>query len=158
MVSSRIMHLFPGSGGITVGLLSPVVIGVICYKNKKHDLYNFDADGSPGAFEPFLAKYLKLTETVIGLAAASIVLLVGSSAFRGQSGRLPWFYASPLFLLAFCVLWGIIFSFWMIFHYELYQHDGLHSKFHYALNETLGFSYLFCFVAGYAWLIWVVAS
>lgn len=149
------MHFFPGSGGIAVGLSAPVVIGAICYRSKAHDLYNFDAGGVPGAFEPFLAKYLKLTETVIGLAAGSIVLLIG---FHSQSGRLPWFYASPLFLLAFCILYAVIFSFWMIFHYELYQHDGLHTKIHYALNETLGFSYLFCFLAGYAWLIRVVAS
>jgi hypothetical protein len=62
----RSMRFFPGSGGIVVGFFAPIVIGAVCYHSKEHDLYNFDADGVPGAFEPFLAKYLKLTETVIG--------------------------------------------------------------------------------------------
>ena len=147
------MHLFPGASGLIVGMSVPVVLWIICYYTKKHELYNLDPKAIPGTFEPFLVKYLKVTEMIIGLATGSIVLLVGSSAFHGQSGRLPWFYASPLFLLALCVLYGLTFSVWMIFHYEDYQHFGRHSKAAYALCETLGFANLICFVAGYIWLI-----
>jgi hypothetical protein len=90
---------------------------------------------------------------MIGLATSSIVLLVGSSALNGQGGHLPWFYASPLYLLAFSVLYGIAFSAWLTFHYEMYQHDRRHSRTQYALCETLGFSSLLCFLCGYVWLI-----
>ncbi len=147
------MHFFPGQSGIIVGVLVPVGLWIACYYTKEHEFYNFDANAVRGAFEPFLVKYLKLTEMIIGLATGSIVLLVGSSAFHGQSGHLPWFYASPLFILALCVLYGIMFSVWLIFHYEDYQHNGRHSKRAYALCETLGFASILCFVIGYIWLI-----
>lgn len=147
------MHAVPGTSAIIVELLVPSALWCVCYYTKEHELYNFDPKGVEGAFEPFLVKYLKLMETMIGLATGSIVLLVGSSALHGQSGHLPWFYASPLFLLAGCVLYGILFSIWMIFHYEDYQHNGRHSKKAYALCETLGFSSISCFVIGYLWLI-----
>ena len=147
------MHLFSGESGIVVGALTPILLWIICYYTKEHEFYNFDARDIQGAFEPFLVKYLKLVEMIIGLATGSIVLLVGSSAFHGQAGHLPWFYASPLFILAFCVLYGVLFSVWLIFHYEDYQHNGRHSKRAYALCETLGFASIICFVVGYVWLI-----
>ena len=152
------MHFFPGVSGIIVGVLVPVGLWLVCYYTKEHEFYNFDAKAIPGAFEPFLVKYLKLTETIVGLATGSIVLLISSSAFHGQSGHLPWFYASPLFILTFCVLYGIMFSVWLIFHYEDYQHNGRHSKAAYALCETLGFAAILCFVIGYVWLIAKVTS
>ena len=152
------MHLMPGSRGITLGLAAPIMIWCGSYYTKQHELYNFDPKGVPGTFEPFLAKYLKIMETVVGLATGSIVLLVGSSALHGQTGRLPWFFASPLYLLALCIVYGIAFSVWLTFHYEDYQHNNRHTKMHYALCETLGFAALFCFVAGYIWLILKVTS
>jgi hypothetical protein len=51
-------------------------------------------------------------------STGSIVLLVGSSAFHGQGGRLPWFFASPLLLLSASVLFGLLFMAWMILNYE----------------------------------------
>ncbi|RXH57649.1 hypothetical protein [Granulicella sibirica] len=152
------MHMAPGTSGIGVAIAVPIAIWILSYYTKIHDLYNFDPNGIPGAFEPFLAKYLKITEVIIGLATGSIVLLVGSSALHGQAGHLPWFYASPLYLLAFCVLYGLAFSVWLTFHYEDYQHRGRHTKAAYALCETLGFASLFCFVLGYLWLIYRVTS
>ena len=51
---------------------------------------------------------------------------------------LPWFYASPLLLLGLCVLYGVFFMVWLIYGYEMYQHDNIHTRFRYALSETLG--------------------
>jgi hypothetical protein len=79
------------------------------------------------------------SEYIIGLATGSIVLLVGSSALHGQSGRLPWFYASPLLLLAFCVIYGVAFMVWLIYNYEERQHGNPHTRFAYAFSLTLGF-------------------
>src|SRR5690242_8244227 len=107
-------HLFPGLGGLVLGLLSPAAIGSLCYAGKKHPEYNLDPDGRMGAFEPFLLEYMRHAEYVIGLATGSIVLLVGSSALHGRGGRLPWFYASPLLLLALCVVYGVGFMVWLI--------------------------------------------
>ncbi len=80
-----------------------------------------DPHERPSAFEPFIARYIRAAEFIVGLATGSIVLLVGSSALHGQGGHLPWFYASPLLLLALCVAYGIAFMVWLNYSYENYQ-------------------------------------
>jgi hypothetical protein len=110
------MHAFPGLSGIAVGGLIPCASWCVCYFTKTNVNYYLDPNGVVGAFEPFLTKYLKIAETMIGLATGSIVLLIGSSALNGHGGHLPWFYASPLYLLAFSVFYGIAFSAWLTFH------------------------------------------
>ena len=116
--------------------------------------FDLDPKGVPGAFEPFLAKYLRLGEFVVGLASGSIVLLIGSAALHNNNGSLPDFYASPLFLLGWCVLYGIAFMVWLLYHYEEHRHGtSPHTRPLYILSLTLGFSALACFVIGYAWLI-----
>ena len=150
---SHFLNCFAGEPGIITGFLIPVALWFLSYFTKKSVNYYLDANGVQNAFEPFLAKYLKLAETMIGLATGSIVLLVGSSALHGEPGHVPKAYASPLFLLAFTVLYGLLFSAWMTFHYEMYQHDKQHPRWAYALSETLGFSGISSFVVGYVWLI-----
>ena len=78
---------------------------------------------------PILGRYLRAAEFIIGLATGSIVLLVGSSALHGNGEHLPWFYASPLLLLGLCVLYGVFFMVWLIYGYEMYQHDNVHTRF-----------------------------
>jgi uncharacterized membrane protein YesL len=151
-------HLPLGINGVIVGLAIFGVIGAAAYITREQGPFNYDPMGKPGAFEPFLAKYLRAAEFIIGLATGSIVLLVGSSALHGQGGRLPWFYASPLLLLAMCVIFGIAFMVWLIYSYEEYQHGNPHTRAVYALSLTLGFSSLACFCAGYIWLIFRVAG
>jgi hypothetical protein len=147
------VHLFPGASGILLGAVVFLLIGSVSYFTKEHKAYNLDPEGRAGAFEPFLARYLRLAEFIIGLATGSIVLLVGSSALHGQGGHLPWVYASPLLLLSWCVLFGVVFMVWLIWRYEEYQHGNPHTAIAYALAETLGFSSLLCFAFGYVWLI-----
>ncbi len=136
------LHPFPGISGLVLGMAFFVIIGAC----------------SSGAFDPFLTRYIRIAEFIIGLSTGSIVLLVGSSALHGQGGRLPWFYASPLLLLAWCVIYGIAFMVWLIFHYEQHQHGNPHTRFAYSLSETLGFTSLACFCVGYIWLIFQVTS
>jgi len=69
-----------------------------------------------------------------------------------------WFYASPLLLLAFCVIYGVGFMVWLIYNYEEHQHGNPHTRFAYALSLSLGFSSLACFCVGYLWLIIRVAG
>lgn len=152
-------HLFPGFSGITASLGTfAVVCLAICWQTKKSPAFDFDPLGEKGEFEKFLAIYIRAAEFIIGLASGSIVLLVGSSAFRA-GGRLPWSFASPLFVLALCVLYGILFIVFEVFDYESYRHDPTrtsYTRFKYVRNQTLGFSALLSFCIGYSWLIVLV--
>jgi len=151
-------HLVPGFSGLFVGLGILLSIGTAAYFTRGPGPFNLDPQGRPGAFEPFLVKYVRAAEYIIGLATGSIVLLIGSSALHGQGGRLPWFYASPLLLLALCVVYGIAFMVWLIYNYEEHQHGNPHTRIAYTISLTLGFSALACFCVGYVWLIFRVAG
>jgi uncharacterized membrane protein YccC len=103
-------------------------------------------------------RYIRLAEFMIGAASGSIVLVVGSSTLHGNGGRLAWFYASPLLLLAASVVYGIGFMACQINTYEGVLHGNPHTAANYALNETLGFSALSCFVVGYIWLVFATTN
>jgi hypothetical protein len=150
------LHPFPGFTGVVLGPLILAGIWAASYFTKEFKSYNLDPQGLPNAFEPFLAKYIRAAEFIIGLATGSIVLLVGSSALHAQGGRLPWFYASPLLLLGWCVIYGVAFIVWLINNYEEYQHGNPHTRWGYSVSETLGFSSLACFCLGYILLIFLV--
>jgi hypothetical protein len=147
------IHLFPGSNGLFVGLAVFPLIWTPIYFTREHEAYNLDPQNKWNAFEPFLVKYLRVSEFIIGLATGSIVLLVGSSALHGPIGKVPPEYSSPLFLLASCVGYGIVFMVWLTYHYEDHQHGVKHTKLAYTLSLTLGFSSLTSFFVGYIWLI-----
>jgi hypothetical protein len=149
-------HPFPGFTGVVLG---PAIFGAIwlaCFFTKEHEVYDLDPKGVPNTFEPHLVKYIRATEFVIGLATGSIVLLVGSSALHAQGGRVPWFYASPLILLAWSVVFGVAFMVWLIYSYEEYQHGNEHTKLIYTMSQTLGFTSVACFCIGYILLIFLV--
>lgn len=147
-------HLFPGFSGIVTVLIISLIIWTTSYKiRRKVPSYNLDPQGRAGAFEPLLQKYIRFAEFLIGLSTGSIVLLVGSSALHGQNGHLPWFYASPLLLLAASVVTGLSFMVWQILSYEEIQHGNAYTAKAYSLSETLGYSSLCFFFIGYIWLI-----
>ena len=78
------VHLVPGFSGLVLG---PFVFGVVwclTFFTKAPGPFNLDPQGGKGAFEPFLSKYLRMAEFIIGIATGSIVLLVGSSALHGH--------------------------------------------------------------------------
>jgi hypothetical protein len=146
----------PGFSGAVIGPIVLFSVWAACYRNKESEWYNLDPQAKPGAYEPLLSKYIRASEFIIGLATVSIVLLVGSSALHAQAGRLPWFYASPLLLLGWSVIFGVAFMVWLIFTYEEYQHGNKHTKLVYSISEALGFSSLGCFCLGYILLIFLV--
>jgi hypothetical protein len=150
---ASVWHPFPGfSGSLTsIGILA----GMWFFRRatKKFPAYNLGPGGDPHAYEPIINRYIRLSEFMIGAASGSIVLIVGSSALHGQGGKLAWFYASPLILIAASVVYGIGFMACQILTYEEVLHGNPHTANNYALNETLGFSALLCFVIGYIWLI-----
>lgn len=147
-------HLFRGFSGVVTAVTVPVVIWMISYTSrKKHATYNMNPKDKPGEFEPLLQKYLRLAEFMIGLSTGSVVLLVGSSVVHGQEARLPWFYASPLLILAGSAITGVAFMAWLILCYEEVQHGNSYTSKAYSLSETFGFSSLALFLIGYVWLI-----
>ncbi|SRR5712692_5001898 len=149
------VHLFPGFSGLAFGLAICPTLWIVSYCLKKHKAYNLDPQGIPGAFAPHLANYIRATEYMLTLATASIVLLAGSSALH-PNGHLPWFFASPLVLLAFSVVYGILFMVLLILNYEQVQHGNPHTAFEYSRSEALGFSALLCFCLGYLLLVFLI--
>ena len=138
-------HPFVGFTGLVLG---PVIFGAIFFarnSGRKNVAYNLDPQGVPGAFDALLTKYIKAAEFIIGIATGSIVLLVGSSALRIEggtisrhAGSLPWFFASPLLLLGWSVMFGVAFIVWEIFSYEEYQHGNPHTKKIYSNERGVG--------------------
>jgi hypothetical protein len=167
VLSGIITHILNGAlafFGRVVGLLPAPIIVFGVWKNRCSSRdngganYNLDPQGRPGAFEPFLQKYLHLAEFIIGIATGSIVLLVGSSFLHGKDGRLPSLYTAPLLILGTSVITSILFMISLLLEYEEVQHGNPHTPRHYALIETFGFSALALFVLGYMWLIFAVTA
>ena len=141
---------------ISVALFLVVWFFVWLGKIKQKGPFAFDPKGEPGAFEKLLQIYLDIMKFLLGLASGSIVLLVGSSALR-ESELLPAEFASPLFILAASILYGLLLMVFLTTNYESYRHGTVdYSKFMYTRNLALGFSSLLSFCIGYIWLIYVV--
>ena len=113
--------LFRGFFGIATGVGILLITWLFTCLTTKGTSFDFDAQGKEGAFEKLLTVYLDITKFILGLASASNVLLVGSSTFHATTS-LPGSFASPLFLLALSIIYGILFMVFLIFNYEHYQH------------------------------------
>ncbi len=138
-------HLHPGMNGLITGIAVFLVLWLLVFYTRGAGPFNLDPNGVQNAFEPFLAKYLRIGEFVVGLASGSIVLLLRPALRVGANNAAhKRFYASPLFLLGWCVLYGILFMVWLTYHYEDYQHGTQHTRPAYTLSLTLGFSSLVC--------------
>lgn len=150
---------FAGFSGILVGICVFCALWLVLWKTRKGTEFAFDANGEKGAFGPLLSNYLDIAKLVLGLASGSIVLLVGSSALNSEHRLLPASFASPLFLLALSILYGILFMALIVIDYESYRHKTKpYTRCKYSLNMALGFSSLTCFFVGYMWLIVIVTK
>jgi hypothetical protein len=143
------MHLPAGTAGFCVGLGLFLLVRYIADKRTPQGgPFTFGSN-----FEPRLANYIRAVEYLLGMATASIVLLVGSSGLH-ENGKLPWAYASPLMVLGCCVIYGVLFMVLLIFNYEGFMHDNQsYTRTRYVRNQGLGFTALACFCLGYFWLI-----
>jgi hypothetical protein len=59
---------------------------------------------------------------VLGLAAGSIVLLVGLLDLNQSNGRSLKPFASPLFLVAMSIIYGVLFMILLALDYEYHLH------------------------------------
>jgi hypothetical protein len=100
-----------------------------------------------GTFEPYLKKYIGVVKLLVTVAAASIAF--GPSQAPADTTFIP------KVVLAFAVLYGVVFGALLLFFYEQYaQNVRSYRPLRYALIQALGFSCLVCFIAGY--VIWAL--
>ena len=149
--------LFPGFPGIATALgLLAVIWLVVLFRTAKEAVI-FDPGGERGEFgKGLLPIYLDIAKFVLGLAAGSIVLLVGSLNFNRSSARPLSSFASPLFLVAMSIIYGVLFMILLVFNYERHLHEPdshSYTRFKYTRNQALGFTALACFCVSYIWLV-----
>jgi hypothetical protein len=150
---TKMGYIFPGAGGLLTSIVVPSVIWSIKQWKTPHGAFTFHPEG--GTFEIRLANYIRAVEFMLGLATGSVVLIAGSSALH-SAGKIPWQFASPLALLAFCVVYGLLFMVFVIRDYEEFLLSNNYTRARYIVNNTLGFSALTCFCGGYLWLVLAV--
>ena len=150
--------LLPGFPGIATALGLFVVVWLVVWLRTKSAPFNFDPGGVEGEFgKGLLPIYLDITKLMLGIAAGSIVLLVGSSNLVQQSsGRSLKSFASPMFMVAMSIIYGVLFMTFLVLRYEHHRHNPApdsYTRLKYSGNQALGFSALACFCIGYAWLV-----
>ena len=149
--------LFSGFPGIATGLGLLAVIWLIVGLRTGKIPVVFDPGGKHGEFgKGLLPMYLDIAKFVLGLAAGSLVLLVGSLNLNQANARPLKSFASPLFLVAMSIIYGVLFMILLVFNYEHHLHDPnsrSYTRFKYTRNQSLGFSSLACFCISYLWLI-----
>jgi hypothetical protein len=143
------MHLAPWSGVVVALFVGIVIFIIVNAKAARVESYDF------GDFEKLLGIYLDISKFIVSLAAGGIVLVVGSSVFSSSfTKRLPPAYAAPLFVLAVCIFYGILFMVTLITDYEEFRNfKTSYKRARLVRNNTFGYSSLVCFCIGYAWLI-----
>jgi hypothetical protein len=84
-------------------------------------------------------------------------LLVGSLNFSQSNSRSLKPFASPLFLVAMSIIYGVLFMILLALNYEYHLHHPndprSYTLFQYTRNQSLGFGALVCFCISYIWLI-----
>ena len=150
--------LFPGFPGIATAVGLFALIWLFIYLESRGKPVVFDPGGKHGEFgKRLLPMYLDITKFVLGLAAGSIVLLVGSLNFNQSNGRSLRPFASPLFLVAMSIIYGVLFMILLALNYEYHLHHPndprSYTRFQYTRNQSLGFGALVCFCISYMWLI-----
>ena len=142
---------------MVTGLGLFAVIWFIVFLRTNGESFTFDPGGVEGEFgKNLLPMYLDICKFVLGLAAASIVFcLFGSSNFN-QPNRPMRTFASPLFLVATSIIYGVLFMIFLVLNYEDHQNrpgSKSYTRFRYTRNQAFGFSSLSCFCVGYTWLV-----
>ena len=149
----------PGFAGIATAIGLFAIVWLTVWLRTKPPSFNyFEPEGAEGEFgQRLLPIYLDITKLILGIAAGSIVLLVGSSNLVQQSsGRSLKSFASPMFMVAMSIIYGVLFMTLLVLNYEHHRHNpasNSYTRLKYARNQALGFSALSCFCIGYAWLV-----
>lgn len=154
---------FPGFYGIASGAVIFLVLWAFCYCSLKSGPSECEMDpkGEKGAFLPIFDIYKDIAKLVIGLASATIAALIGAAILHEKPGAELFSnsFASPLYLLALCILCGVFFLAFLARDYEAYRHGTKeYTRSKYSINLSLSYSCLSCFGAGYFGLIHAVIT
>jgi len=149
---------FAGFAGIATALGMFAVLWFTVFLRTKGEFFTFDPGGNDGEFgRSLLPMYLDIAKFVLGLAAGSIVFcLFGSSNFGQANGRTLKIFASPLFLVAMSIIFGVLFMIFLVLNYENHRNNPdskSYTRFKYTRNQAFGFTALACFCVGYTWLV-----
>jgi hypothetical protein len=149
---------FEGLSGVAAALLLVVAIWLALAWSTRGQPVVFDPGGRFGEFgKTLLPMYLDIAKFVLGLAAGSIVLLVGALNFTQSHARTLKAFASPLLMVAMSIIYGVLFMILLVLNYENHLHrphdSQAYTRFQYTRNQSLGFSALACFCVSYVWLI-----
>ncbi len=135
---------------------------LVLYRALKPGAYEFEPAGR--SFEPTLTRYFEIARVLISLAVGSVALLAGYVGYvlhaKPQSlAIIQRVVAWPLLLLAFSVIYAVLFLASLARSYERYQHfPDSYTRFWYSLNQALAFAALTCFASGYLVLALSVVS
>jgi hypothetical protein len=154
-------HLI-GWPGIASGIGVFVVAWCVLWRTTRNKTFEL----TKAFLENILPMYLDIAKFIMGLAAGGIVLTIGSTTLRPSTPstspstpHLPANYASPLFLLAMSMVYGIVFMPLLATNYEAFTaNTWKYDRWRYVRNRTVGYSALICFCLGYGWLIWAAAQ
>jgi hypothetical protein len=95
-----------------------------------------------GTFNVVLNHYISVTKVLITVASASIAF--------GHTPVVNGKLLSAKVILAFSVLYGVLFCASLLYRYDTYNQDvESYSRFWFATVQALGFSALACFIIGY---------
>jgi hypothetical protein len=149
---------FAGLPGIVTALSLFVVIWLTVFLRTKGESFTFDSGDNDGEFgKRLLPIYLDIAKFIMGLAAASIVFCLFGSSSAGQPNARPLkFFASPLFVVAMSIIYGVLFMSFLVLNYEQHRSrpgSNSYTRFRYTRNQSFGFSALACFCVGYTWLV-----
>jgi len=150
--------LFPGFPGVATAVGLFAAIWLIVYLRTRGQPVVFDPESKHGEFgKRLLPMYLDITKYILGLAAGSIVLLVGSLNFNQSGGHSLRPFASPLFMVAMSIIYGVLFMVLLALNYEYHLHHPndprSYKRWEYTRNQSLAFGALLCFCISYIWLI-----
>jgi hypothetical protein len=149
---------FAGFAGIVTAVSLFAAIWLTVFLRTEDKSFTFDPGGNEGEFAATLLPiYLDITKFVLGLAAASIVFCLFGSSGVNQAGARPLkYFASPLFLVAMSIVYGVLFMIFLVLNYEGHRNRpdaNSYTRFKYTRNQSFGFSALACFCVGYTWLV-----
>jgi hypothetical protein len=102
---------FAGLPGIVTAVGLFAVLWLVVFLRTEGTSFTFAPGGNEGEFgRSLLPMYLDITKFVMGLVAASIVFcLFGSSSINPAGPRSLRAFASPLFMVAMIIFYGVLF-------------------------------------------------
>jgi hypothetical protein len=102
-----------------------LLVWLVVFLRTKGESFTFDPGGKDGEFgKTLLPVHLDIAKFVLGLAPASIVFCLFGSSNLGQPGARPLrAFASPLFLVAMSIIYGVLFMIFLVLNYENHQNQ-----------------------------------